>query len=141
MFFNPAVVAARAVSLTVNNAANAFVGSFRSAVNPQIVQSHAAGQFGDSQSLLLESTKYSFFLCLFISFPAILLASPLLNLWLVEVPPYAVSFLQLILIQSMIQIFDNSFYTALYTKGGGKTKRFTIAVMLVYMFPDCVFML
>lgn len=117
MFFGPAIVAARAVSNTVNGVVNSFVTNFRTAVNPQIIKSHASGDEETSRKLLLSSTKFSFFMLLLIALPAILLASPVLHLWLVEVPPYAVPFLQLTLVQSMIQVFDNSFYTALYAKG------------------------
>ena len=54
---------------------------------------------------------------LILSLPIFLLAKPLLNLWLTAVPEYTVIFLQLILTQSLFQVFDTSFYTALYAKG------------------------
>ena len=38
MFFEPAVVAARSISIQVNMAASQFVNNFRTAVNPQIVE-------------------------------------------------------------------------------------------------------
>lgn len=117
MFFNPAVVAARAISIQVNMAINQFVGNFRTAVNPQIVKKYAAGDIKGSQKLLLESTKYSYYMMFLLCFPICLLARPILELWLGVVPEYTVIFLQLILIQSLFQVFDTSFYTALYAKG------------------------
>lgn len=117
MFFSPAVVAARAVSLTVNTSATSFVGNFRAAMNPQIVKQHAAGNTDVSKKLLLNSTKFSFFLMLLLSVPIFFLAGPLLSLWLTKVPPYAEIFLKIVIIQSLFQIFDTSFYTALYAKG------------------------
>ncbi len=117
MFFSPAVVAARAVSLTVNSSATSFVGNFRAAMNPQIVKQHAAGNLEVSKNLLLNSTKFSFFLMLLLSVPIFFLAGPLLSIWLTEVPPYAEVFLKIVIIQSLFQIFDTSFYTALYAKG------------------------
>lgn len=116
-FFAPAVVAARSISLQVYSAANQFVSNFRTAANPQIVKLLAAGDKEGSHRLLLESTKYSYYLMLILSLPICLLASPLLNLWLVEVPQYAVPFLQLAIIQSLFQVFDSSLYTALYAVG------------------------
>lgn len=117
MFFSPAVVTARAISLQVNMAANQFVTNFRQAVNPQIVKKYAAGDLNGSKQLLLSSTKYSFYLMFIICFPVCLLAEPILKLWLGKVPEYTVIFLQLIMIQSLFQVFDTSFYTALYAKG------------------------
>lgn len=117
MFFEPAVVAARSISIQVNMAANQFVSNFRTAVNPQIVKRYAANDKDGSKHLLLASTKYSYYLMWIICLPLCLLAKPVLELWLVEVPDYTVVFLQLILVQSLFQVFDTSFYTALYAKG------------------------
>lgn len=117
MFFSPGVVAARAIAAQVNMAANQFIGNFRTAANPQIVKRYAAGDFEGSKSLLLSSTKFSFYLMLLLSLPICLVAEPLLHLWLVEVPEYSVEFLQIIVIVSLFSVFDVSFYTALYAKG------------------------
>lgn len=117
MFFSPAVVSARAISLQVNMAANQFVSNFRTAANPQIVKRYAAKDYEGSKSLLLSSTKYSYYLMWLLSLPICLLAAPLLSAWLKVVPEYTVVFLQLIVIQSLFQVFDTSFYTALYAKG------------------------
>ena len=116
-FFAPAIVTARSISLQVYNAANQFVNNFRTAANPQIVKQLAAGDTEGSHRLLLQSTIFSYYLMLILCVPICLLAAPLLNIWLVEVPDYAVSFLQLAIIQSLFQVFDTSFYTALYAKG------------------------
>ncbi len=117
MFFNPSVVAARAIASQVNLAANQFVQNFRTAVNPQIVKQLAVGNFERSKQLLLSSTKYSFYMMLALSLPICLVAEPLLNLWLKEVPEYSTIFLQLAIVTSLFQVFDTSFYTALYAKG------------------------
>ena len=117
MFFSPAVVAARAVANQVNMAANQFVQNFRTAANPQIVKRYASGDLEGSKKLLLESTKYSYYLMLLLSLPICLVAQPLLELWLHEVPEYTAVFLQLAIVTSLFQVFDTSFYTALYAKG------------------------
>lgn len=117
MFFSPAVVAARAVANQVNMAANQFVQNFRTAANPQIVKRYASGDLEGSKKLLLESTKYSYYLMLLLSLPICLAAQPLLELWLHEVPEYTAIFLQLAIVTSLFQVFDTSFYTALYAKG------------------------
>ena len=71
----------------------------------------------ESKKLLLEMTKYSFYLMLLIALPIFFSADNLLTLWLGVVPSYTVIFLQLIVIQSLVQVFDTSFYKALYAKG------------------------
>lgn len=135
MFFNPAVVAARAISIQVNMAANQFVSNFRTAANPQIVKKLAAGDFLGSKKLLLASTKYSYFMMLIICLPVCLFAYPLLKLWLGIVPDYTVIFLQLIVVQSLFQVFDTSFYTALYAKGRLKENALLSPTLGLIMFP------
>ncbi len=135
MFFSPAVVAARAISLQVNGAANQFVLNIRQAVNPQIVKKFAAGDYEGSKYLLLESTKYSYYMMFMISFPICILAYPLLKFWLGIVPDYAVSFLQIIIIQSLFQVFDTSFYTALYAKGQLRENALTSPTLGLLIFP------
>lgn len=135
MFFSPAVVTARAISLQVNNAANQFTSNFRTAVNPQIIKQYAAGNFEESKSLLLSSTKFSYYLMFIISLPVFIGAPSLLHLWLKEVPEYTVIFLQLVIVQSLFQVFDTSFYTALYAKGDLKMNALISPTLGFLMFP------
>lgn len=117
MFFTPAVVAARSISIQVEMAAYHFVTNFQTATVPQIVKHYAQGNFEESKNLLLNMTKYSFYLMLLLAVPIFFSAEQLLSLWLTVVPPYTVAFLQIVIIQSLFQVFDTSFYKALYTKG------------------------
>lgn len=116
-FFSPAAVAAKAVAGQVNMAANSFVNSFRTAVNPQIVKQYAANNREGSRNLLLDSTKFSFYLMLMLCIPIYLLAGSLLKLWLGVVPEYAEPFLKIAILTSLIDVFSQSFYTGLYAKG------------------------
>lgn len=139
MFFNPSVVAARAIANQVNMAANQFVNNFRIAANPQIVKRYAVGDYEGSKKLLLSSTKYSYFMSLALCLPVCLVAKTLLKLWLGIVPEYSVVFLQLTIVTSLFQVFDSSFYTALYAKGQIKENAMTspmvafVAVLVSYI--------
>lgn len=117
MFFSPAVVAARSISLQVNNAANQFVTNFQTAANPQIVKLYAAKDYEGSKRLLLQTTKFSYYLMLLLCLPVCFCAEELLGIWLEEVPEYTVIFLQIIIVQGLFNVFDTSFYRALYAKG------------------------
>ena len=117
MFFNPSVVAARAIANQLNGAATQLVNNFRNAVNPQIVKKLANDDLNGSKHLLLVSTKISFFLMLFLCVPACLVADTLLRLWLGVIPEYSVAFLRIALATTLFQTISQSFYTALYAKG------------------------
>lgn len=117
MFFNPAIVAARALSIQVNSAAMSMVQNLGLAANPQIVKLYSAGERDKSSNLLMNTARYSYMLILLISVPLITLCNEVLSVWLVEVPEYTVIFVQLILIQSLFFTLDTSFYTGLYACG------------------------
>lgn len=135
LFFAPAVVTARSISLQVYSVANQFVNNFRTAANPQIVKQLAAGDVEGSHNLLLQSTKFSYYMMFILCLPICLLASPLLHLWLVEVPEYSVQFLQLVVIQSLFSVYDTSLYTALYAKGRIKENALISTTVGFVRFP------
>lgn len=135
MFFNPSVVSARAIANQVNMAANQFVSNFRIAANPQIVKLYAAKDYDSSKKLLKESTIISFYLMLLLSLPICFVADELLALWLHEVPNHTSIFLRLAIVTSLIQVFDTSFYTALYAKGQMKENALTSPLLGILMFP------
>ena len=140
MFFSPAVVAARAIANQINMAANQLVINFRTAVNPQIVKRYASGDFEGSKELLLSSTKFSYFMMLLLSFPLCLVAEPLVQLWLGRIPDYTISFFRLAIVTSLFQVFDTSFYTALYAKGQIKENAMLSPAILFLSFPVIYFL-
>lgn len=135
MFFSPAVVAARAISLQVNNYAVQFMSNFRTAANPQIIKRYAAGDYDGSKKLLLESTKYCYYLMLIMSLPIFLLSNQLLWVWLGQVPDYCDIFLKLVVVQSLFQIFDTGLYTAIYANGNIKWNALTSPTIGFCAFP------
>lgn len=116
-FFSPSVVAARAISVQINAAFNLFIDNIRTAVSPQIVKLYTTNQQEKSKNVLLATTRYCFYFMLLITLPVIFLTEILLNMWLIDVPSYAVIFTRLIVVQVLFQVFDSSFYIALYAKG------------------------
>ena len=117
LFFGPAVNAARGVAMHVNAAVSSFVTSFTTAVDPQITKSYAAGDRDYMMKLVFQSTKFSFFILLFIALPVIITTPYLLNLWLVEVPEHSVHFVRLILIFTMSECFAHSLIKAIQATG------------------------
>jgi len=135
MFFSPAVVTARAVANQVNMAAFHFITNFRTAATPQIVKRYAVDDYEGSKNLLLSSTKYSYYMMLLLALPIFIVAPQLLELWLDQIPPYSVIFLQLTIVTSLFQVFDSSFYTALYAKGQIRENAMISPTILFISFP------
>lgn len=110
MFFSAPVVAAQALANQVSAAMMQFVNNFRTALNPQIIKLYAAGDREGSKRLTLKTTVYCFDLILMLGLPAIMVMNQLLDLWLVEVPEYAVVFIQYIIVRNIIGTFSSAFY-------------------------------
>lgn len=135
MFFSPAVVAARSISLQVNTYASQFMTNFRTASNPQIIKKYASGDYEGSKYLLLESTKYCYYMMWLMTLPIILLSYQLLKLWLGQVPEYCDYFLKLVMVQGLFQVFDTGLYTALYANGNIKWNAITSPTLEFLCFP------
>lgn len=131
MFCGPVVNAARGISDQVNAAVMRFINNFQIAMNPQVIKTYSAGQLTDMSKLVNRGSRYSFFLLLVLSLPLILEMDYILNLWLVEVPEYAVVFCRLILICSLVSIVTNLF--AQVIRATGKIRNYQVATAIVQL--------
>lgn len=124
MFFQPAIVAAQAIGNQITNAMVQFVSGFRTAVNPQIIKLYATQDYEASRKLTLQSSVYVFDLLLLLGLPVIVVMEPLLNLWLVQVPDYAVVFAQYIMIRQILGNFSSAFYVPMMASGELKSNSY-----------------
>lgn len=129
IFFGVALNAARGVANQVDGAIMRFVGSFTTALNPQITKDYAKGDMQSLYSLVCNGAKYTFFLMLLFQLPAMLEANTLLHIWLKNVPDHAVTFLQLTMVGTMLNVLGNTQLTACMATGN--IKRYTIVITLV----------
>lgn len=121
MFFSPVVVAAQSIASQVTGAIGQFVGNFRTAINPQIIKLYASGNREDSCKLTLDTTIFCFDLILILGLPTIVVMEEVMNLWLVEVPAYAVIFTQWTIARGILGTFNASFYTPMVAANKIKT--------------------
>ena len=98
MFFEPMVNAARGIAVQIQGVVNTFVLNFQTAINPQITKNYSAGKINEMHQLVFRSSRFSFYLLLFISMPFLLETKQILQIWLGVVPQYTVIFVRLILI-------------------------------------------
>ena len=87
------------------------------AVNPQIIKHYAAGEFEVFKKITQESATYIFDLMLLIGLPLISVMRPLMELWLVDVPDFAVCFTQYIMVSSIINFWTGTYYSAMMASG------------------------
>lgn len=140
LFFLPFVVAAQAISNQISSALMQFVNNVRQAVNPQVIKLYAAGDYNESKRLTLVSAEYIFYLLLMLGLPAIMVMPKLLDLWLVEVPGYALEFARLIIIQDILGNFSAAFYTPMIAANKIKKNSIAAIVLCVIQFTSIYYL-
>ena len=135
IFFGPAVNAARGIAVQVESVVRHFCSSFQMALNPQLTKSFAQKDIPQMHKLLNASSKFSFFLILFISLPACLEAKLVLQWWLGIVPEYTIIFLRLILCSCLLGALSNPIIISVHATGNLKRFQLIEGSMLLSIVP------
>ena len=135
IFFGVAMNAALGIGQQVANAVNQFVANFQTAFNPQLTKSYAAEGLSDKTfGFVCQTSRLSLLLILLIGVPIIANAAPILNLWLVDVPDYAVPFTIILIIYMAIDGASGPLYYLVYAKGELKLYQIVLgAIQLGYV--------
>ena len=132
LFFGTVVNAARGVAFQVNVAVLRFVECVNTPIRPQIVKSFAAGDNNNMLYLFEKNTKYALFLMMILCAPLITETRFVLDIWLKNVPDYAVIFTQLVLIESIFTVA--SFSAASIINATGKIMNMEVyGKIIVFM--------
>lgn len=126
LFFGPVVNASKGISTQVLHAVSAFASNFMMALNPQITQNYAKGDWKYCFKLVYKGARFSFYILYLISLPIIINAEYILNFWLKKVPEYAVIFVQLTLVVSIMGSLSNTLITL--NNATGKVRNYQIIV-------------
>lgn len=134
LFFNPAVNAARGIAVQVQGAVMQFTSNFQTAINPPLIKNTTQQDFASARKLLTLSSKFSFFLLCILGIPIIIDAHYVLQLWLGQVPDYAVQFVQIMLVIGIWGCLANPL--RIVNQAEGNIKKFqlyecTILLMIV----------
>jgi O-antigen/teichoic acid export membrane protein len=135
MFFGPIATAAMAISYQVNGAVNSIATNLQSAVTPQITKLYASNQIEELNKLLYQNAKYAFLLMWVFALPLIFEIDYILNLWLKNPPQHVSSFIQLLLVVSLVYSLDKPFVNAIHATGKMKETNITAGVILMMVLP------
>lgn len=141
VFFNPIVNAARAIAFQVNSAVNLFVTNFYQAVRPQIIKQYAANEQKEMMKLVFRSSKFCYYLILFLAIPLLIETPYILSLWLTNVPDHTILFTRLVIITSMIESISYPFMTAVSATGKIKWYQIVTGSLLILNLPIAYFFL
>lgn len=102
IFFGTVVNAAYGIANQLNGVVKRFVQSFMTAFTPHVVKSYSAGKIEEMHDYILKGCRISLILVSVITIPLIVEAPGVMSVWLKEVPEYAVTFVRMILIVSLL---------------------------------------
>lgn len=135
VFWGPVVNAARGVAVQVQSAVIQLSMNFQTALNPQITKSFATGNRPYMYSLIYRSSKFTFFLLLFLSLPVMFETETILRVWLKTVPEYTVIFLRLMLCVTIIDAVANPLMVSAAATGKVKLYQGVVGGILLCILP------
>jgi O-antigen/teichoic acid export membrane protein len=139
IFFGPMVNAAKAISDKINGIVVSFSNNFYMAVRPQIIKSYASGDHDYMFKLVNRSSKFSFYLLFLLTLPLIILMQKILVLWLGEnqITNDMVVFSQLILVFSLVNVFESPITTMIQATGNIRKYEIIIGSGVLLVLPIC----
>lgn len=123
-FWGTLLNAAFAVANQVNQVLQMFSNNISVAANPQITKSFSGGNQNRTINITCVISKISAFILMIVGLPFFIETDFIFNLWLKEVPEYAVSFCRLMTILALIDTFGAGIPAL--TQATGKIKVFQI---------------
>lgn len=141
LFYNVAVNAAKGICNQVQNTIQQFVGNFTTSITPQLTKAVAQKDYVRVRSLVFHGGKFAFFMMMCIAVPFIVCTRELLQLWLGDVPEYAVEMVKLVFIYLLSDTLSRFLINSLLAFGdirnfqllGGGTKLFALPLAYVIL--------
>ena len=135
MFFGVIVNAAKGISNQVQSAVHQFVGNFTTAIRPQLVKSVAQQDYARTHSLIFHGTRLSFFLMMVFSVPLSVCTIEIMELWLVDVPQYAVDMVKVSLLYLQSNTLSRLLINSILAHGNIRNFQITAGVTKLMALP------
>ena len=135
IFHGVTVNAAVGIANQVTHQVYGFISNFQVAFQPQIVKTYAAGERERFNTLLFQTSKFSYYMILLIGIPLLFTLDSILSIWLVEVPPYTAIFCRLIFIFLAIDAINAPLWMSVQATGNIRNYQILMAVLIFLNFP------
>lgn len=129
------VNAALALSNQVYGAAMSFNSSFQTAFKPQITKTYASGELNEMHRLIIDTTRYSFFLVIVGALPLFFQCGNLLHLWLGQVPRYTLEFCNIMILLCVADTIAAPLWMSAQATGDVKEYFIAVSGILFLNFP------
>lgn len=138
--FSVAIVAGRGLALSISSYINTFASNFTTAINPSIIKCYAAGEIGEMMKFVRNGCKYTLILSSFVIIPLAIGADLVYDVWLHNVPPFSVEFLQLSMAMAFVEAIISPITTALQATGKIRLFQILICIIMTANVPICWFL-
>lgn len=134
-YFGVVVNAAKGICNQVQNAVYQFVTNFQTAINPQLTIAIAQNNYERNHTLVIQGSRFTFYLLSFFSIPFILETNKILSLWLVEVPIYTVEFVQWTFIYLQLDCLSRFLINSVLAYGNIRNYQITVGGTKLMVLP------
>ena len=134
-FFGTVINAAYGITLQVQNAVNVFVNNFQIAVNPQIIKNYSINNIEKTSFLINQSSRFSLLLILLLIGPLLFNTKFVLEFWLKNPPNYTEIFVQLCLLNVLIDCVSGPLMTGAQATGRIKWYQIIVGTLVFLNFP------
>ncbi|WP_179947265.1 lipopolysaccharide biosynthesis protein [Vibrio splendidus] len=130
-FFNPTIVASKAIASTIAAQVNMFSSNFNTGLYPPLIKSYAEKNYTEFNSLIFTGSKLTFFLFWIFAFPLFLEVNFVFKVWLGVVPEQTVLFTRLALAEALIFSVSLPLTTAARAPGKMKLYELTLGILQI----------
>lgn len=135
IFFGSTVNAARAIAFQVSSAINSIISQMLFAVNPRMTRLIAEKKYAQSVDLAMRVSRYAFFFMLLLCSVIFFNQERLLKIWLINVPQYTTLFLNLILVNILIDVLSGPLITLMLATGNIRNYQIVVGLTNAINFP------
>ncbi|WP_430936216.1 hypothetical protein [Saccharicrinis sp. 156] len=133
MFFGTIVNAAQGVAVQISGQLSVFANVLLKALNPVIDKSEGAGDRKLMLKASIMGSRVSFFMLMFFYIPVMVEMPYIFNLWLKDVPEFAVVFCRLTLIRNLVEQLFLTIESSI--SAVGNIKQYKIYQSIFHLFP------
>jgi O-antigen/teichoic acid export membrane protein len=134
-FFNPIIVAARAIAVTVNNVVLKFSLNLSVSIRPQIVKYYANDEKDNLFKLMFLGTKGTYVLMYIFALPLMIEMPIVFMLWIKNPPEYTILFTRLALINALFETLSLPVESTVQATGKIKLYQILVGSVILLNLP------
>lgn len=138
MFYGVTINAAIGIANQVNSHISSFVNNFQVAINPQLTKNEASKNRERQFNLIYKSSKFTYFIMLFIAAPIVLNLDYLLHLWLGKVPQQTVEICIFVIAGVLIETLSGPLWVTIFATGKVRSYQIIISLILMANIPAAI---